>query len=272
MAYGDPGAFLYHYTTLARAVEAIIPSQQLLLNPFSRMNDPREARDWGVSASGWGEDPFPGSEFWNAYRVTNRLKETCKLICLSEDAMGESHTGEFARGYARPRMWAHYGDNHRGVCLIFDRDQLHEHLLPTLTELGEVFSDSVAYRDAPIPTRALTLSINAILDQGIERVLDALVASYWRELFFTKACDWATEREFRYLVRTHTEGPAFVSIEGAMRAVCIGDAVSDVYEPSLHALCAENGLDLCKINWHNGKPIIVRRTPPGAPDAEERFE
>ena len=41
--YGKPGDFLYHYTSLATAVEHIIPSQTLLLNPFRRLNDPREA-------------------------------------------------------------------------------------------------------------------------------------------------------------------------------------------------------------------------------------
>jgi hypothetical protein len=102
MTYGEAGSYLYHYTRLATAMEEIIPTQRLLMNPFAQMNDPREAREWEVSATGWG-DNFSDADFWNAYRVTNRLKQTSKLICLSEDASPDpiGHA-EFARGYARP--------------------------------------------------------------------------------------------------------------------------------------------------------------------------
>jgi hypothetical protein len=41
----------------------------------------------------------------------------------------------------------------------------------------------------------------------------------------------------------------------------MGDAVSSVYEPSLHELCSELDLDLLKIVWSNGRPIVVRRRP-----------
>jgi hypothetical protein len=41
----------------------------------------------------------------------------------------------------------------------------------------------------------------------------------------------------------------------------MGDAVSPFYEPSLHELCADHDLDLLKIVWRNGRPIVVRRDP-----------
>jgi hypothetical protein len=48
--------------------------------------------------------------------------------------------------------------------------------------------------------------MNAIAEVGLEPVLDDLVKRYSRELFFSKARDWATESEVRYLLRTRTEG------------------------------------------------------------------
>jgi hypothetical protein len=45
LSYGESDAFLYHYTSLATALEKILPSQRLAMNPFSGMNDPREARE-----------------------------------------------------------------------------------------------------------------------------------------------------------------------------------------------------------------------------------
>ena len=45
-------------------------------------------------------------------------------MSLTEDAedYGED-TEPFGRGYARASMWQLYGDDHRGVCLAFDREQ-----------------------------------------------------------------------------------------------------------------------------------------------------
>lgn len=265
MPYGQPGSFLYHYTTFDCAVESIIPSQTLLLNPFRAMNDPREASDWAITGTMVG-DQIPDSLYWDSSRLTNHLKETCKLTCFSEDAVAEDRDDvarEFARGYARPRMWAHYGSNHTGVCLIFDRARLDELVLPALESIGEPFSGSVTYMDAGIPNEATHLDLNDVNARGIEPVLDDLVASYARELFFTKSCDWATEREFRYMVRSRTPGPAFVSVKGALRALCQGSDVHRGSEPKLHRLCAEHDLDLLKMEWNNGEPWILRRPSPG---------
>ena len=101
--------------------------------------------------------------------------------------------------------------------------------------------------------------MNAIAEVGLEPVLDDLVKRYSRELFFSKARDWATESEVRYVLRTRTEGVEYVSIEGTLRAVCIGSEVPPVYEPAIRALCDEFSLELLKLIWENGKPIIVRR-------------
>ncbi|HAT86949.1 MAG TPA: hypothetical protein DCS30_13995 [Rhizobiales bacterium] len=30
----------------------------------------------------------------------------------------------YAMGHIKPRMWAIYGDQHKGVCLVFDKIQL----------------------------------------------------------------------------------------------------------------------------------------------------
>ena len=260
LSYGESGSFLYHYTRLATAIEHIIPSQRLALQPFAGMNDPREAREWNVSTTGSGGNRFGVKEFWNAYEVTNRLKQTCKLVCFTADATPDAEgEPEFARGYARPRMWAHYAEDHRGVCLLFDRDALHERLTSTFEGRGELFFGSVAYADRGIPLHVLDLNVGTILDRGLESVLDSLVKSHSTELFFSKARDWATETEVRYLLRTPTEGAEFVSIEGTLRAVCMGDALSPEYEPSLRSLCTEFDLDLLKIEWDNGRPIVLTR-------------
>ena len=39
-----PGSCLYHYTGLSMVVEHILPSGRMIMNPFSKMRDPRESK------------------------------------------------------------------------------------------------------------------------------------------------------------------------------------------------------------------------------------
>ncbi|WP_458179926.1 DUF2971 domain-containing protein [Bradyrhizobium sp. 14AA] len=38
--------------------------------------------------------------------------------------MGVNHI--WSRGFCRPRMWQQYGDNYRGVCMVYDRQALDD--------------------------------------------------------------------------------------------------------------------------------------------------
>jgi hypothetical protein len=48
------GEWLFHYTTLQTAMEHILPTLRLRLNPFTKMRDPREYAGWAPSVGGWG--------------------------------------------------------------------------------------------------------------------------------------------------------------------------------------------------------------------------
>jgi hypothetical protein len=45
-----------------------------------------------------------------------------------ESAVGRGVNNIWGRGFSRPRMWQQYGDNYRGVCMIFDRAALQRAL------------------------------------------------------------------------------------------------------------------------------------------------
>jgi hypothetical protein len=54
--FGEPGELLYHYTTLMSAVIHILPTRRMRLSPFTRMRDPREAKDWSQFMVGYDPD------------------------------------------------------------------------------------------------------------------------------------------------------------------------------------------------------------------------
>ena len=63
---------------------------------------------------------------------------------------------DYRRGYARPRMWEQYGDNHRGVCLVFDKAELHATVMPQLEALGPHWHGAVTYSNAAIQEGSTT--------------------------------------------------------------------------------------------------------------------
>jgi DUF2971 family protein len=141
----DPaGSILYHYTTLATALEHIIPGRTLRLGPFSSMRDPRESHDWSVTGGGYepaaytDQDKLEDVHRWVEFnRGINELKSHVKVLSLTHDDPGERDATEFGRGFAHPRLWEQYADDHRGVCLCFDSEKLIDRLtarLPTPAE------------------------------------------------------------------------------------------------------------------------------------------
>jgi hypothetical protein len=63
--------------------------------------------------------------------------------------------------------------------------------------------------------------------------------AYARDIFFTKLTDWASEMEYRFVLPTDHEQPVLVPIRDALKAVIIGEGVSDVYLPAISKACEE---------------------------------
>ena len=49
------------------------------------------------------------------YQLGDEIKSSCQIICFVNDQPKE--------GILNEMMWAHYADNHRGVCLEIDTDK-----------------------------------------------------------------------------------------------------------------------------------------------------
>ena len=107
----------------------------LLLSPLDYMNDPRENHQRGVvhmtvagidGAFGLGTD----TSAVDTAAVEQRWREgraQVRLSCFTLDGGAEEPWGSMQqdlRCFARARMWAQYGEDNAGVCLLFNRTQL----------------------------------------------------------------------------------------------------------------------------------------------------
>jgi hypothetical protein len=145
---GAPGERLYHYTSLAAALEHIVPTRKLRLSPFSSMRDPRESRDWRIVGEFGGdrkddslrEDTLRWIKF---NRELQERKRLMKVLSLTRDDpdRGNRMSVLFGRGFAHPRLWEQYADNHHGVCLCFHLGKLIDELSAGLAPLGRSITD-----------------------------------------------------------------------------------------------------------------------------------
>lgn len=83
----------------------------------------------------------------------------------------------FSAGWSSPVLWAHYSDNHKGLCLGFE--------IPEPSGDPQDETDRVDYQDDPIPC------------PNFDLLTDAEWTSFVRKVLFTKFSHWRYEDEIR---------------------------------------------------------------------------
>lgn len=253
---------LYHYTTIEAAIEKILFEKQLRLSPFRALNDPREAKDFSYSLQGTGLPPegIDQKHFGTDRKLNELLKDQGKLICFSLDIV-DKHTDRnlyFLKGYAKSRMWSQYGQNHRGVCLVFERNRLVESIRSQAKSEDIVYFGEVSYADySPEAVRARTIS-GDVLRSGIEIEDYAFkhLQQNYKGLFFEKNLDYRDENEFRIVVITKSTGYLTYNYNDSLIAVVVGVDFPASYGKSIEEMAVASGAALRRAKWQNGKPYL----------------
>jgi len=258
----DATQWVYHYTSLKTALESLLPSGKLRLGPFSTVNDPRESKSWVFSLSCPAGKTPEEEEFVHLQELaTSMVKNNCKVLCTSQDdprAVADGVDYSFHRGYARPRMWAQYGDEHRGVCLVLDRNALNDQIGDHLRGRGRVYSGPVEYANWHADeVLAFNLNYGDIVDGSLDAVLQAKVERHHRAYFFTKAEDWSSEIEWRWVVCGTDSKPEDVPLGGSLRAIVLGADFPQVYEPAIVPFGERFSVPIARLCWRNGTPIVM---------------
>jgi hypothetical protein len=252
MSLGENGQLLYHYTSRGAAFEHIVPSLSLRLSRLATMRDPIENKDWAeqlLIPLAWPEGDVDKLQSL----VTDTLRTT-KILSFTLDrplkpGVSEAH----AWGYARPRMWEQYAENHRGVCLVFDRGTVHERMLAQLGAVNDAFAGEVTYSDTPLAGHSAARSLDATRlqtegDGDVESGLRAHLREHVDELFFRKLEDWKTEEEFRYVLLDCNDRDVVAPIAG-LRAVIVGERLPAWQLAGAARVCVDAQVELLKMTW-----------------------
>lgn len=256
MGKGVTDKFVYHYTKRETALERILFSGKIMLNQLKNTNDPREYKNWGVTATGGSDDMNP---LWQALEFVNSNRQTkTKVLCLTMDELVNNHrVGLFRRGFARSRMWAQYGGENTGVCLIFDKSGLEAAVEKAAAKKDECYFESVAYSDQQ---GEITLGFDAIGEsqEEINRGIDQYIQANYKAQFFTKSLDWRDEVEYRMMVYNNVAEPIFASITDNLECVVLGSDFPTVYVPLVRKLCEKFGAGVAQLHWNAGLPAITK--------------
>lgn len=182
---------LYHYTKYNTLVKYILPTMKLKLSSLSNTNDPTEGSPKFVYAE---SDPIlhnmeqdseqPKAVYFSEY-------QKYKFISLCGDKNG-------IEGWRISSMWAHYAQNHRGVCIEIDTDKL---ILPETLN-----GDWIDYSGKVPPPFTREQEITKYFQDNYISIL------------FTKSAEWEYEQEYRFV----SANEEYLDITGAITHIYCG--------------------------------------------------
>jgi hypothetical protein len=112
---------------------------------------------------------------------------------------------------------------------------------------------------------AFNLDYSEILHTSLDEVLCGKVEEHWDSYFFTKAEDWSSEIEWRWVLCGQDSEPEHVSIKHSLRAIILGVDFPQVYEPAVVVFGERYQVPIARIHWYNGRPSAL--PGPFEPDA-----
>ncbi|KTD32344.1 hypothetical protein Lmor_2282 [Legionella moravica] len=248
--------YVAHYTKAQIAIKSILPNQTIKLGNALSVNDPYENKlswfedDCSTNAKDYVFDRDEAKKI-----LGQRIKLFCTTRCKLEN---ENEIFSYIHGlknsyFSIPSMWAHYGDNHAGVCLIFDKEILNEQIKKGRSD--QFLSKKVEYEDY---TPHLSAEVNrSNLKTYLEnpKIFNEFCYPYIKDVFFKKNICWSYEDEYRWLLLTENEDELLVNYQNSLKALVLGADFD--YENNFQSIL-DFKVPCYSLRFEYGKYIIIR--------------
>ena len=259
--------YFFHYTTREAAFAHILPEQSLKFSRYLDMRDPLENKYWRFLAGGWGHATEAESQQqvagYLAFDDTAKhIRERSFLLSLTVDSPPEFGEAEpFCSGWARARMWEQYAENHFGICLVFDREQLVESVVSSLRAQGFAapYHRKVIYDGSGMMKPPLEFA--DLVGEVTPQQVSAYIERNHEVLFFHKALDWATEHEYRFSTTSSDQEGLFVDYGQSLEAVIVGESFPAWERPAAIAACHCAAATPERLDWTMGAPVLADLKP-----------
>ena len=198
-------------------------------------NDPKESKNWKFDFHlGDGASPshIESMELWEI--ISEEIKSKCKVLCFSKDkkGLGDDFLNDiYLRGFAKSRMWAQYGDNHKGVCLIFNKQSIEALLIEQFGSISDLYATDIKYKNRPLKgdifKSPYSLNYPLLKELGVTEYVRRHIYTHNDELIFEKSLDWRDEDEYRYMLLIENINNQYLKYENALCGVVFGADTDD---------------------------------------------
>jgi hypothetical protein len=259
---------LYHYTRAEVALEAILPNRTLRLSPYSSMRDPLEYRELPLMMRYSGTSS-PRLPLRRAQEIISDLRAQMRILSMTMDAEGytDEQIHAFGRGYARPRMWEQYAENHTGVCLAFSSSCLTGAFVNEMEREGAYNIGPVRYTEGGfVVSDARLLDGDQLREETAVEALTKHIVRHNRDFWFLKLLDWETEYEYRFVLFNPTvpsDQPIDIPFGPCLKGIVLGERFDNDDLDRIRELSAELDVPLVRLDWRGGRPstLEIRATP-----------
>jgi hypothetical protein len=213
---------LYHYTSLEKFF-AISASKTLRASAIRRVNDPTETEEFnrhGVRGAVTNDEESLRLQIQQTMRlrqIINEVKVQALVACFSTDKV--EACGFIRKGFAIPQMWAHYGQNHRGVCLVFSKSAL---LSSMNTAYPECIHREVTYNTELVSGAHISLDPDVATHLSDVEIRDKAAEAASKMFWFNKDSGWAYEQEYRLIIPQTTEQFVQISLDSILKGIVLG--------------------------------------------------
>jgi hypothetical protein len=251
----DPDKYVYHYTKWERLLN--IMDGGFRLSVLAYMNDPRESKDWILFTASYEPGTIVDRKALDDAVADYKRRLRVGAFCLDQPPFSDREP--CIRGYGRPRMWAQYAENHKGVCIVLDRESLNRAIRSRYPDHDGswVRDGKVKYVTSYDDPASIAIKYRA---GEVQACVNEYFTDYAGSLFFAKHVDWQDENEYRWVYFDADEpgtgaggwNSPYVNIKGSVVGLVLGEDYEDSHL-SIARMFAEhyelNG-NVVQCRWH----------------------
>ena len=217
-----------HYSSLKNLAN-ILHDKKLLLSAVANLADPRESSMSWLNDIGYGEgtSQIEWQYHMSAKKVIKDVGYQLKILCtVGESNLCTEGSCEIESSiFGRPRMWAQYGDNSKGFCIVFNKEKLHKAIINLSAKINaNIIAGEIEYNSwIHLFNSNITIEHGTNLDPTKIDIYKKMNENgILKNVYFRKGIDWDKENEYRWLLFSESKEPIYVSIEGVVEYVVLG--------------------------------------------------
>lgn len=223
----DNDNYVAHYTN-RNSFKKILETNQIRLGKIKQVNDLSESlMDWfeGDPATGGDETSRIVKLCYQEARLITLLKNRIRVFCATQyKQLSSSDRFIENKYYGIPSLWAHYGGNHKGTCLILDKRKITAEIIKHFE--GFNIHKEIYYQE-PLGIDNYGNAYNRDNYSTYLRNLSLLWNEiskdhYLNDKFFSKSECWHNENEYRWMIFSITSQHSFFNITSSLSAIILG--------------------------------------------------